>query len=281
MRNDNMKSKKSNKKKIPLIIFSIVILAALVVTGVGMIFVIRGEMGEADQEQDHIISDAGEDVNSEDLQGEPSENENLGEDPSDDTMDEENPEDTENDDSQGELNQDSQMENQTGEVDDDPYAWMSFKEVNEVVTAKDRTNLRDKPSQGEDSTVMYTLANGETATRIAASDYGWSKVVFNGETYYAVSSFLTTDLNYKTPTPTPDDGVDTEFKEVNHKVTAKDVVNLRTLPSVTREDSVVVVQIKNGDVVTRTGINTELGWSRVVYDGQTLYCVSSYLISVD
>ena len=39
--------------------------------------------------------------------------------------------------------------------------------------------------------------------------------------------------------------------------------------------------IKNGEVVIRTGINRDLGWSRVEYNGQTLYCVSSYLTSAE
>ena len=39
----------------------------------------------------------------------------------------------------------------------------------------------------------------------------------------------------------------------------------------------VVATIKNGETVTRTGINEEFGWSRVEYNGQTLYCVTSYL----
>lgn len=37
---------------------------------------------------------------------------------------------------------------------------MVFSPVQETVTAKDATNLRDIPSQGEDSTVMLTLQNG-------------------------------------------------------------------------------------------------------------------------
>lgn len=163
----------------------------------------------------------------------------------------------------------------------DVEALMNFTSVNETVTAKEKTNLRDKPSQGSDSTVMHTLVNGDTATRTGVSNSGWSRVVYNGKTYYAVSSYLTTDLGYKPPQEEPDDGIETEFTAVNEQVTAKEAVNLRTLPSVTNEESQVVVQIKNGDVVTRTGINTELGWSRVVYNGQTLYCVSSYLMPVE
>uniref|UniRef100_UPI004055BFC8 GH25 family lysozyme n=1 Tax=Agathobacter sp. TaxID=2021311 RepID=UPI004055BFC8 len=171
-------------------------------------------------------------------------------------------------------------EENTQEEEADAGALMNFREVNETVTAKEKTNLRDKPSQGSDSAVKYTLENGETATRIAVSDSGWSKIVFNGQTYYAVSSYLTTDLSYTPPTSesqSEDDKIKTDFTEVNERVTAKDAVNLRTLPSVTNAESQVVVQIVHGDVITRTGINTDVGWSRVEYNGQVLYCVSSYL----
>lgn len=171
------------------------------------------------------------------------------------------------------------------EVEPDVEAMMDFKQVEEIVTAKNETNLRDIPSQDTDSNVMYTLKNGEEATRIAISSSGWSKVVFNGNIYYAVSSYLTTDMNY-TAQPvyeeeTEDDGVQTRFVAVNEKVTAKVEVNLRTLPSVEHPDCKVITLLKNGTVVTRTGINDELGWSRVEYEGQVLYCVSSMLKKVD
>lgn len=159
------------------------------------------------------------------------------------------------------------------EVGPDVEALMDFEEVNESVTAKIETNLRNMPNQDEDCLVMYTLLNGEIATRIGISDSGWSKVVFNGETYYALTSYLTTDLHYIT--------IQTQFTPVNERVTAKELVNLRTLPSTTHEESVVVAQLHNGEVITRTGINTDVGWSRVEYNGQTLYCVSSYLNVVE
>lgn len=164
----------------------------------------------------------------------------------------------------------------------DVEALMDFTQVNEEVTAKVETNLRDIPSQDTDSTVLYTLQNGDIATRIAVSSSGWSKVVFNGNTYYAVSSYLTTDLNPPAAAePEADDGIKTVFTPVNEKVTAKEVVNLRRLPSVEHEDATVVTQLKNGDIAVRTGINEDVGWSRVEYDGQVLYCVSSYLMPAE
>lgn len=159
---------------------------------------------------------------------------------------------------------------------------MVFSPVEETVTAKDATNLRDVPSQGEDSTVMLTLQNGQTATRIGISDKGWSKLEYNGEIYYAISNYLTTDLTVKPQEVAPeDDGIKTVFAACNERVTPKIEVNLRALPSVTNPDATVVATICAGEVIERTGINTDVGWSRVVYNGQTLYCISSYVYVVE
>ncbi|MCH5262633.1 MAG: glycoside hydrolase family 25 [Lachnospiraceae bacterium] len=168
------------------------------------------------------------------------------------------------------------------EVRPDAEALMNFTEVNETVTAKDSTNLRDIPSQGGDSTIVYTLKNGETATRTGVSDSGWSRLTYDGRTVYAVSSYLTTDLQYQPPVPEQEgagsgDGLKTKFADRNEQVTAKIEVNLRALPSVTNPDATVVAVLHNGEYVTRTGINEDYGWSRVDYNGQTLYCISSYL----
>lgn len=168
------------------------------------------------------------------------------------------------------------------EVRPDVEALMNFTEVNETVTAKDSTNLRDIPSQGADSTIVYTLKNGETATRTGVSDSGWSRLTYDGRTVYAVSSYLTTDLQYQPPAQEQEgagsgDGLKTKFADRNEQVTAKIEVNLRALPSVTNPDATVVAVLRNGEYVTRTGINEDYGWSRVDYNGQTLYCISSYL----
>ena len=158
----------------------------------------------------------------------------------------------------------------------DPEALMPFTEVWEEVTAKNETNLRDIPSQDRDSTVLDTLKKGEIAIRIGISNSGWSKLEFEGNIYYAVSSYL------EIPGADPHQpGIQTRFKEVNDRVTAKEVVNLRTLPSTTDPDCVVVTQLKKGDVAIRTGINEDVGWSRVEYNGQILYCVTQYIEVVE
>lgn len=159
---------------------------------------------------------------------------------------------------------------------------MSFADVEETVTAKEAVNLRDIPSQGEDSMVLATLINGDTAMRTGVSESGWSRVEYGGGTYYAVSSYLTTDLSYTAPGKVEGtgDGLKTKFKNCSDVMTAKIEVNLRALPSVTNPDATVIATLHNGETVTRTGINEEYGWSRVDYNGQTLYCISSYLTPV-
>lgn len=177
----------------------------------------------------------------------------------------------------------AQNEETPQEAQADVEALMNFKEVSEEVTAKDATNLRDIPSQGEESKVVHTLQNGETAIRTGISDSGWSRLSYNEQTVYAVSSYLTTDLGYQTPKNEQaegagsGDGLKTKFAERDEQVTAKIEVNLRALPSVTNPDATVVAVLHNGEYATRTGINEDYGWSRLSYNGQTVYAITSYL----
>ena len=164
------------------------------------------------------------------------------------------------------------------EVGPDVSAMLTFQEVNEFVTAKDVTRLRNMPSQDEDSHVLFMLENGELAQRIAISNSGWSKLIYNGVICYAVSSYLTIDLTV--PEETEDDGIQTQFMPVSDQVTAKVEVNLRKLPSVEHEDAVVIAKLKNGQVAQRIGISDN-GWSRLKYNGVICYAVSSYLMPAD
>lgn len=168
------------------------------------------------------------------------------------------------------------------DVEIDYEVLMNFKEVNETVTAKNEVNLRKKPSQDADSEIIYTLKNGETVTRTGMCPEGWSRLIYNGITCYAVSSYLTADLT-AAPQIQPDvnDGFKTKFTPCNENITPKERVNLRSKPSVTDADSVVVATLEAGQIAVRTGINTDVGWSRIEYNGQVLYCVSSYIYVVE
>ena len=162
---------------------------------------------------------------------------------------------------------------------------MTFNEVNDEVTAQETTNLRNVPSQGEESFIIHILQNGEVVKRTGMSDEGWSRLEYEGQVVYAMSNLLTTDLTKKAATESgasdTSDGslpeIQTKFVDVNEQVTPKIEVNLRLLPSVTNPKAKIVANVKNGEVFTRTGSNDELGWSRVEYKGQVLYCISSYV----
>lgn len=175
----------------------------------------------------------------------------------------------------------------TEEVVADPAALINFKEVSETVTAKEVTNLRSVPSSKDPDTIAAVLKYKDTAERIGIGDNGWSKLKYNGKILYAVTSYLTTDLNYAdkptTPTEKPEASDDPEagitFTQVNEKVTAKEKTNLRTVPNTEKEDTISEV-LYNGDVAIRTGIGDN-GWSRVEYKDKILYCVSSFLTIIE
>ncbi|TAH74863.1 MAG: glycoside hydrolase family 25 [Anaerolineaceae bacterium] len=168
------------------------------------------------------------------------------------------------------------------EVSADPLALISFKKVNETVTAKEVTNLRDIPGTDTGSKVIDVLYYGDTATRTGIGDNGWSRVEYKGKILYAITSYLTTNLSYaddilKPTLEDPEAGI--AFTEVNEKVTAKLITNLRLVPA-TDSDDTIVVSLENGQIATRTGIGSN-GWSRVEYEGQTLYAVTNYLEIVE
>lgn len=157
-------------------------------------------------------------------------------------------------------------------------AYDPYTVVNEQVTAKSETNLRTAPDSSDSGNVVYTLRNGEFVQRIASGSNGWSKVVHGGQTLYAISSLLTTSTMPTEPA-IRDPFAGYKVTEVNEQVTAKEEVNLRTLPEAGGAGEVVYT-LKNGEFVTRiayAGDGLTTGWSRVIYGGQTLYALSSYL----
>ena len=177
--------------------------------------------------------------------------------------------------------EESQSDETVPVAEADPEALMTFTDTDDYVTSKSETNLRSVPSQGEDAQILGKLIKGTVAHRTGISTGGWSRLEIDGKTYYAVTNLLV-EVTPEGEVEQPEAGeVQTQFREVNDSVTAKDVVNLRNIPSTQRSDSKVIAQLKNGDVIKRTGINEDVGWSRVEYNGQTLYCVTSYLEVVE
>lgn len=156
-----------------------------------------------------------------------------------------------------------------------PEVGIIFTEVNETVTAKQETNLRSEPSTLNDASIVGRLVHGDTAVRTGVGHNGWSRVIYNGQTLYAVTSYLTTDMEDTGRQAPPQGPV---YTPVSEQVTAKIETNLRTEPGTANPDTVVGL-LHNGEVLTRTGIGDN-GWSQLDYNGQTVYAVSSYLTVV-
>ena len=158
-------------------------------------------------------------------------------------------------------------------VEANPEVGINFTEVNEIVTAKQETNLRSEPSTLNDDSIVTKLIHGDTATRTGIGHNGWSRVIYNGQTLYAVTSYLTTDMEDTGQQAPPQGPV---YTPVNEQVTAKMESNLRSEPS-TASDDTIVGMLHNGEVLTRVAVGDN-GWSQLEYNGQIVYAVSSYLI---
>lgn len=155
----------------------------------------------------------------------------------------------------------------------------TFTAVNDRVTAKSEVNLRAMPTT--DSNVVGKLASGSFLTRTATGDRGWSRLDFNGTVVYAVTSYLTDKAPEIKPDDTPSGQQDTvvefgmTFELTSVNVTAKEEVNLRDKPLT--DGSNVVYTLKNGEYITKTG-ESNSGWARLLYNGQTVYAINSFLM---
>lgn len=201
-------------------------------------------------------------------------------------------ESTENEMTEGEAQETQTAENPVGATDAEPISGnesMEFTEVADTVTAKDVTNLRSVPSTLDAENVVSQLLNGDAISRTGVNDTtGWSRLDYNGQTVYAVTQFLTTDLNYKPPVAPSDpnrittqDGRVIIFTDCDDYITPKEYVNLRIEPSTSQGETTAKYQISNGTVVHRTGYSPDSGWSRVEYNGEVLYVVSSFVYNTE
>lgn len=166
---------------------------------------------------------------------------------------------------------------------------MAFTSISDSVTPKDVINLRSEPNTLETDNIVAQARNGDILERTGINeDTGWTRIDYNGQTVYAVTQYLTTDLSYKTPVQAGNpnrvntmDGRVILFTDLDDNITPKEYVNLRTEPSTSEGDSTVRCQVSNGEVLHRTGYSPDAGWSRVEYNGEILYVVSSYVYTVE
>lgn len=172
-----------------------------------------------------------------------------------------------------------------GQKPQEGNASMTFADRKESVTPKDVVNLRSVPATADEKTIVVQIQNGEVLTRTGINtDTGWSRISYGDQTLYAVTQYLTTDLDYKTPVQASNpnrvstiSGRIILFSDCDDWITPKEYVNLRTEPSTTEGDSTVSCQLNSGEKAHRTGYSTDSGWSRVEYNGQVLYVVTSLM----
>ncbi len=143
----------------------------------------------------------------------------------------------------------------------------TFQKVNISLTAKDEVNLRKIPSmEGE---IVSTLRKGEFLECTGIGDMGWARLIYQGKEVYAVYSYLTETA----PEDDPAEDFKQTFSPASLKLTAKEIVNLRKIPSV---DGELVGVLNKGEFLDCTGIS-DMGWARLIYEGKEVYAVYSYL----
>ena len=143
-----------------------------------------------------------------------------------------------------------------------------YTEINDQVTAKEEVNLRE--GAGTNFNIVAKLKSGEFLTRTGVGSNGWSRLLYNGKTVYVITSYLS---NTVVQIPKEDIVAGCKFIPKSDRVTAKVEVNLRVLPTTNSE---VIGSLKSGTFLVRTAVSDK-GWSRLEFNGQTVYAVTSYL----
>lgn len=77
------------------------------------------------------------------------------------------------------------------QVSEEAAANVQYLEVNEVVTPNTKVNLRLVPSTDSPDTIVVPINPGDMVFRTGIGNNGWSKVVLNGQTLYAYTTYLT------------------------------------------------------------------------------------------
>ena len=135
--------------------------------------------------------------------------------------------------------------------------------VDETVYAVAKVNVRSGP--GFNHGVIGQLHAGDSVKRTGIGRHGWSRITYEGKTAYVANNYVTPD--------SPETAGGATYQEVNQTVKATAKVNIRKGPGV---DYDILGQLQAGEEVKRTGIGSK-GWSRITYDGKTVYVSNNYL----
>ena len=145
------------------------------------------------------------------------------------------------------------------EAEEEPAQEVTISYVDETVWALTSVYVRQSYSTSSD--FYGILGGGFSIERTGICSNGWSRVLYDGETAYIKSEFLTTEQ--------PDVTGDVEVNETVYTTTA---VNIRAAASTSAE---ILGLAEAGSKFTRT---MESGaWSKISYNGQDAYIKSEFL----
>ena len=136
-----------------------------------------------------------------------------------------------------------------------------YKAFDEKVTMYAQENLNIRKKASSDSKLLGKLIAGDSITSLGTTGE-WTVVSYKKSKAYILSELLAKKK--------PDLGV--SFKKVDETVEATQNVRMRKQPNANAE---VAGTLPGGTKVTRTGYNKK--WSRIVYNGKTLYVATEYL----
>ena len=160
----------------------------------------------------------------------------------------------------------------------DIVAGCEFTSISDSVTAKVVVNLRALPTT--ESEIVGSLKSGVFLERTAVSNKGWSRLVINGQTVYAITSYLTDkapEINSSGDSADQPDSFTehgmTFRKTEPQNVTAKEETNLRSKPTT---ESEIIHTLKNGEYATMVALS-DSGWAKLNFNGQIVYAVKSFL----
>lgn len=136
-----------------------------------------------------------------------------------------------------------------------------YKAFDKKVTMYAQENLNIRQKASSDSKLLGKLIAGDSITALGTTGE-WTVVSYKNSKAYILSELLGKKK--------PDLGV--SFKEVDETVEATQNVRMRKQPNANAE---VAGTLPGGTKVTRTGYDKK--WSRIVYNGKTLYVATEYL----
>ena len=162
-----------------------------------------------------------------------------------------------------------------GETDPVTPPEITFTDCDEtvyVVNTESGLKLRTTPIFDESDANVGAYADPGKELRRIGYHETWSKVVFEGEEYYASSKFLSTEKPKEPEVITFED-----VSEMVYIFTGYEDGVAKVYPEPSRESQYIT--LPEGTVLKRTGVYFDdaegNGWSRVEYDGKTHYVRNS------